>query len=260
MIKKFPIHYTEKQMEEAQFYIESTFCSENGGEGMIAHEITSEYVHSDVLVHKNADGKMVYASFGMGAREMNCPREGYERAELVMHASPETEIQTEKNMMLANTIVNMTKYPFLNDTWFGTGHTVDVNSSFRNEFGFDAFALLEMSEPCYMQDLGTVHFLTMIPIYKDERDWIIENGTFEYLELLFEEFGEEALYADKPRAHFVPDEEQTEEVYMRSVMNALGIDEDTFFELQTFLSEQEEKGVEITYEMIGEWIVEHMEK
>ncbi len=257
MIEKMPIFYTEKQRNEVQEHITSAYAIGDCGEGCIAHEITSEYVHSDVLVQKNEDGEIVFGSFGMGAREMNCPRPNYERAELVMHASPDIEVQTTECFDLANTVVNMTKYPFLNDTWFGTGHTVDANSSYKEKYGYDCFALLEMADPADVTDLGMVHFLTMIPIYEDEREWIMENGTFEYLELLFEEYGEAALYADKPREHFIPDKEKTDEIFMRNVMNCLGIDEETFHELNSFLMESEARGIEITHEMIGDWLVEH---
>lgn len=260
MIEKNPIYYTVKQMEEVQEHIKSLFEIDEDSEGYDAHEITSQYVHSDVMLKKNTDGEMVYASFGMGAREMNCPRAGYERAELIMHASPEIEMKTEKNIKLASTVVNMTKYPFLNSTWFGTGHTVDAHPKYKKKFGFDAFALLEMSDPADITDLGTVHFLTMIPIYDDERDWIMENGTFEYLELLFEEFGEEALYADKPREHFIPDEEQTENIFMKNFMNMFDIDEETYYRFVDFIESMQQEGEEVTYDIMGKWIEENRPK
>ncbi len=260
MIKKFPVYYTHEQQMEAQAHIKKLFGIKDSEEGAIFHEVTSEYVHSDVAAHKTDDGETVYASFGMGAKEMNCPRKGYERAELVMHASPETELNSEKSGKLASAVVNMTKYPFRNNTWFGTGHTVDANPSYKEEFGFDAFALLEMADAADISDVGIVRFLTMIPIYQDERDWIMENSTFDYIEMLFEEFGESALYADKEREHFVPDQEQTDMAYMRNVMNILGLDEEGFYELHSFVEQTEEMGIEVTHEMIADWLSEHNNK
>ena len=108
-----------------------------------------------------------------------------------------------------------------------------------------------------VSDLGTVHFLTMIPIYKDEREWIMENGTFEYLELLFEEFGEDALYADNPRPHFIPDEDQTEDVFKKNAMKILDIDEETYNKLQDFIEFCEANEIAISYKMIGEWLDEN---
>ncbi len=259
MNEKMCVYYTLEEMKAVENYIESALGITDES-GFDAHEIMSDYVHSDVLIRKNENGETIFASLGMGAREMETPREGYERIELVMFSKGETEVGTEKSFQLSSTVNGMTKYPFINNTWFGPGHTVSMSQSDKEKYGYDAFALLENTEPTEVTGLGVVHFLTMVPIYEDERKWIMENNTFDYLELLFEEFGRDALYVDKPREHFIPDDEQTHELFMKAFISRFGIDEEAYYRLGEYLSEKEESGEEITYEMIGEWIEENRSK
>lgn len=253
MDEKMCVYYTFEEMKAVENYIESVLGITDES-GFDAHEIQSDYIHSDVLIRKNENGETVFASLGMGAREMKTPREGYERTELVMFCADEIEVDTEESFQLASTVNGMTKYPFLNNTWFGTGHTVSMSKSDKEKYGYDAFALLENTEPADIPDLGVVHFLTMIPIYEDERKWIMQNNTLDYLELLFEEFGRDALYVNKPREHFIPDDEQADELFMKNFINIFGIDEETYYKLGEYLAEKEKSGEEVTYEMIGEWI------
>ena len=259
MDEKMCVYYTLEEMKAVENYIESALGITDES-GFDAHEIQSDYIHSDVLIRKNENGETVFASLGMGAREMKTPREGYERTELVMFCADEIEVDTEESFQLASTVNGMTKYPFLNDTWFGTGHTVSMSQSDKEKYGYDAFALLENTEPTEVTDLGVVHFLTMIPIYEDEREWIMENNTFDYLELLFEEFGRDALYVDKPREHFIPVEEQTENIFMKSFMNMFDIDEETYYRFVDFIESMRQEGEEVTYDMMGKWIEENRPK
>ena len=135
MDEKMCVYYTLEEMKAVENYIESALGITDES-GFDAHEIQSDYIHSDVLIRKNENGETVFSSLGMGAREMNCPREGDERCELVLYASRDSGI--DDNMNLANAVVGMTKYPFINNTWFGSGHTVDTNPLYKEKYGFDA--------------------------------------------------------------------------------------------------------------------------
>jgi hypothetical protein len=79
---KFPILYEEETRKTVEDFIFEKFDShkETGEENFICHEITSEYVHSDVY---NFDCSVlpntrVYVSCGMGARSQNSLRPGYD--------------------------------------------------------------------------------------------------------------------------------------------------------------------------------------
>ena len=190
--------YTPKQMEEIIEII-----SENFGAGeFIAHETKSEYVHTDVNI--SDDGEMKnFVTFGMGAGRMNAPVESFERIELVMNASQDVDI-----IVPLGEIVRLSKYPFRNDTWLGMGHTVNFTDDFKKAFGYE-YVLLAPSSLVFSprdttNDVKNVIFLTVVPIYKDEREWIVENNSFVYLDLLYNKFGDDIFKVDVKREHYIP--------------------------------------------------------
>lgn len=198
---KRPIHYTLEQMEDVQNFIAETFG--NGDEGLVGHEIESEYVHSDVAVVTTTEGSRCFATFGVGAREMNSPIADLARAELVMFASPEVELSGEKALVIASELQWLSKLPFRNNTWLGPGHTVTTSDHFQKTFGFDAFALdvIACSE---FRELGRILFLMAIPVYQKEREKMMQGNTMDVLEQLEEKFGEEIYYADSGRDKLTP--------------------------------------------------------
>ena len=76
------LSYTPEQMNEIVEFISQKYA----GDGYIAHETNSEYVHTDVNI--SSDGEMrKFVTFGMGAAKMNSPFEEFTRVELVMSSS-----------------------------------------------------------------------------------------------------------------------------------------------------------------------------
>ena len=189
-------YYTEEQMDAVLNFIQKSFS--NGEEGFVGHEIESEYVHTDVAVVTAKEGSRCYATFGMGAREMNSPVAHLARAELVMFASPEMELTGEEALVIASELQYLSKIPFHNDTWLGPGHTVPASQHFRKTFGFDAF-VLDVVAASEFEDLGKVLFLMAIPIYQKEREKMMSGNTFEIMDVLLEEFGDALYYADSGR-------------------------------------------------------------
>ena len=201
---KLPVYYTPEQMEQTQNFICETFGGE--ADGMIAHEITSEYVHTDTQIIAPEGENRLFVTFGMGAREMNAPYPGLRRAELLMCASKDFDIYSKESMTIAAELVSLSKFPFRKNTWLHHGHTASASDAFREAFGFDAFAFIcvEFAE---IDGIGEVDFLLAIPIYKEEREWIMETSTFEGYELLDSMFGERVEYVDSRREKYIPDEE-----------------------------------------------------
>ena len=194
-------NYTPKQMEEIIGFIE-----ENFGEGeFIAHERESEYVHTDVNISDDGEMKNL-VTFGMGAGRMNAPVESFERIELVMNASQDVDI-----IVPLGELVRLSKYPFRNDTWLGMGHTVNFTDDFKKAFGYEYVLLAPSSLVFSPRDttngVKNVIFLTVVPIYKDEREWIVENNSFVYLDLLYNKFGDDMFKVDVKREHYIPSEE-----------------------------------------------------
>lgn len=199
-------NYTPKQMEEIIGFIE-----ENFGEGeFIAHETESEYVHTDVNISDDGEMKNL-VTFGMGAGRMNAPVESFERIELVMNASQDVDI-----IVPLGELVRLSKYPFRNDTWLGMGHTVNFTDDFKKAFGYEYILLapssLVFSPRDTTNDVKNVIFLTVVPIYKDEREWIVENNSFVYLDLLYNKFGDDMFKVDVNREHYIPTDEEVDEI------------------------------------------------
>ena len=198
--------YTPKQMEEIIEII-----SENFGAGeFIAHETKSEYVHTDVNI--SDDGEMKnFVTFGMGAGRMNAPVEPFERIELIMNASQDVDITIP-----LGEIVRLSKFPFRNDTWLGIGHTLSFTDHFKNAFGYEYILLapssLFFSPKDTTKGVKSVVFLNVIPIYKDEREWIVENNSFVYLDLLYNKFGDDMFKVDVKREHYIPTDEEVDEI------------------------------------------------
>lgn len=196
--------YNPVQMEQIQNFIYETFGGEE--DGLVAHEITSEYVHTDTHVIAPEGDNRVFVTCGMGAGEMNAPHPSLRRAELMMCASKDFDIYSEEAMTIVAELVSLSKFPFRKNTWLHHGHTIDASDAFLKTFGFDAFAFIGV-DFAEIDGIGEVAFLLAIPIYKEEREWIMETSTFEGYELLNDLFGKRVEFADSRRNAFIPDEE-----------------------------------------------------
>lgn len=194
--------YTPEQMDEILEYIHEALGKDDD---YVAHEIKSEYVHTDVAIIAPEDDAKTYVTFGMGARDMNSPFEGWKRTELVMSASEQFDAHSKSGMILAGELTGLSKFPFRNDTWFGPGHTVGASKEFQNAFGYDCFIFFSPNLFTEITDIGKVNFLVAVPIYNDEREWIMKNGSFAFLAALWDKFDGDMLSVDIRREHFIPD-------------------------------------------------------
>ena len=91
------------------------------------------------------------------------------------------------------------------------GHTVDVSKRFADIFGYE-FVLLAPTSLVFSpndttNDVKNVMFLEIIPIYTDEREWIVGNDSFVYMDLLYNKFGDDIFKVDIEREHYIPSEE-----------------------------------------------------
>lgn len=204
------IHYTPEQMEQVQDFISDTFG--DGSEGFIGHEIESEYVHTDALIIATENNDLCFVTFGMGARKMITPFPEFSRAELLIYTSGEMNPASEKAFVLISELQRLSKFPFKNNTWLFHGHIIDASDLFRKTFGFDAFALIWVQEAEQIHGIGTMPFLQLIPIYKEERQWIMDTDTFEGYMILDGVFGDRVQYADSQREKHIPDEQTIEEL------------------------------------------------
>lgn len=253
-MNKTPIMYTDKQFEELEKHLEENFGSHYD---YIVHEIESEYVHTDTFALKTNDGDKIFVTCGMGARAMETPY-GCRRCELVMHARNRLPVTSETAMILAGELTKISKFPFREETWLGTGHTMDVSKKFKETFGYDYVAFMKLPHSASLTGIKEdVDFLLAIPIYEEEREWCVENHTLAFLEKLNEKFEGKELHADFKRELFIPGPLDEDEMYDYNVMTVLGIDKPTLQKLCDYLDEQDQNGIEVTYDMIGKWVFEN---
>ena len=253
-MNKTPIMYTDKQFEELEKHLEENFGSHYD---YIVHEIESEYVHTDTFALKTNDGDKIFVTCGMGARAMETPY-GCRRCELVMHARNRLPVTSETAMILAGELTKISKFPFREETWLGTGHTMDVSKKFKETFGYDYVAFMKLPHSASLTGIKEdVDFLLAIPIYEEEREWCVENHTLAFLEKLNEKFEGKELHADFKRELFIPGPLDEDEMYDYNVMTVLGIDKPTLQKLCDYLDEQDQNGIEVTYDMIVKWVFEN---
>lgn len=230
-MKKIPIMYTSKQVDEITNALDEKY---NTTSEFIAHEITSEYVHTDIYIGNVAEDERVYATFGMGARKTASPLETYQRIELVMFSSRDFDIKSKESRILDSQLVALSKYPFENDTWFGPGHTINANDDFKEMFGYDSFLFATDGLPYELSDIGTITPLMVIPVYQDEVDWMINNNSMEFLEQFCKSDHFNAL-VNRERPHFLPDNlecDDGEETNIDVLMSLFGLTEEQAIALE----------------------------
>ncbi len=188
--------YTPEQMEQIQTFINETYG--NGKEGLIGHEIKSEYVHADVMVLDSGEGDYNFATFGMGARKTNAPMPQLQRTELVMCATGNMALDSREAAIVIGELQRLSKLPFKNDTFFGPYHTIDASKLFTETFGFEAFLFAD-AHVVQVDDLGDVLFLWVVPIYQEEREEMIRWDGLDVLEELVLTFGKTIHFVDSGR-------------------------------------------------------------
>ena len=193
--------YTPEQLSEIQTYIATNLGSNKTD--YIAHELESKYVHSDILIIDNQTDLKVFASIGMGAKEMNSPIESFQNIELMGFASEKLDIKSEESLIIAGELTRLTKFPFSENTWFGPGHTVNASEEFKNAFGYQYFLFTYSGFSVEVSDIGNINYLTLIPLYENERNYIVENGDAQFLQKLLAEYGANILLLNEPRKNIV---------------------------------------------------------
>ena len=193
--------YTPEQLSEIQTYIATNLGSNKTD--YIAHELESKYVHSDILIIDNQTDLKVFASIGMGAKEMNSPIESFQNIELMGFASEKLDIKSEESLIIAGELTRLTKFPFSENTLFGPGHTVNASEEFKNAFGYQYFLFTYSGFSVEVSDIGNINYLTLIPLYENERNYIVENGDAQFLQKLLAEYGANILLLNEPRKNIV---------------------------------------------------------
>ena len=198
---ELPVIYTPEQLIEIQNFIIANFGSNKTD--YISHELESKYVHSDVLIVDNQVDLKVFASIGMGAKEMNSPTDSFQNIELMGFASEKLDIKSEESLIIAGELTRLTKFPFSENTWFGPGHTVNASEGFKKAFGYEYFLFTYSGFSVDVSGIGKVNYLTLIPLYENERNFIVENGDTAFLSILLEKYGANIFALNEQRNNII---------------------------------------------------------
>ena len=139
-------------------------------------------------------------------------KESYERAELMVVLPAdwkigEEEFQDDNNYWPVYFLKRLARFPHEYKTWLGYGHTIPNGMEAEDiaNTGFGCMLLLppmlsfdEEFLELKTKDGNLINFYAMIPVYKEEMDYKLEEGTDALLDL-FDEYGiSELVDIDRP--------------------------------------------------------------
>ena len=187
--------------------IESFIEKEYGHFDEVIHEIVSPDIHLDIAIVPPTDEQPYYklVTMGAGAYKMNVPKElksyKLEYAEYVIFLPKEWDIKSdeEEYYWAIRELKKIARLPIYTDSWLAYGHTVTANEDFSPvaaNTGFNSFVLInsinknnEIVNPLKTGLFKQINFYQIIPLYKEEVDYKIENS----LEELMDKFSDEDL-------------------------------------------------------------------
>lgn len=187
-----PEMYSEKEMEAVDSFISQSF----GEFPSVFHEIVSPDIHVDICIIPPAGERNYYTlvTMGMGAHKMNTPPElakyRLERAELLITLPADWNVQEENEIWYwpIRLLKSTARLPIACDTWLGWGHTVDNREAYADNTEFCGALLIDpmtgKNNMCILPGGEPVNFYQLIPIYREEMEYKIKNGTDKLLQLM----------------------------------------------------------------------------
>jgi hypothetical protein len=191
--------YTEKEFEIIDSHINKTF----GKCKNVFHEIASPDIHVDICVIEPTKERNYYTlvTMGMGAHKMNIPAElksdKIDRAELLITLPPDwnlTNFDEEINYWPIRWLKIMARLPIEHNTWLGWGHTVPNGEPFAESTELSGMLVTmpyffgEKSASCKLPNKGIVRFYQLVPLYENEMQYKIENGTEAFENIFSDDF------------------------------------------------------------------------
>ncbi len=184
--------YEEDEMDAIEEHIKEYY----GDFPTVFHEITSPDIHCDICIVPPTKEKNYYTllTMGMGARVMDIPEDldptEDGRAELLICLPPDWKVgeNSEEWFWPIALLKNLARLPINCDSWLGWGHSVDNQSAFAKNTELCGSLLLfpeavpDGAESCTLPNGDTVNFFEVIPLYREEMEFKIQNGTKALLE------------------------------------------------------------------------------
>lgn len=190
-----PEMYSEDEIDIIEKHIEHYY----GNFEFVFHEKVSPDIHVDICLILPSEECNWYTlvTMGMGAHLMNVPNqlkeEQLERAELVI-CLPEywkldkEHLKDEKWYWPIRLLKELARFPGENNTWLGWGHTVSYDGPLSYTTELCASILINPpcgnvgGNTCTLPDGEEVNFYQVIPLYRDELEYKLKNGTQKLLD------------------------------------------------------------------------------
>lgn len=190
-----PEMYSEDEIDIIEKHIEHYY----GNFEFVFHEKVSPDIHVDICLIPPSEECNWYTlvTMGMGAHLMNVPNqlkeEQLERAELVI-CLPEywkldkEHLKDEKWYWPIRLLKELARFPGENNTWLGWGHTVSYDGPLSYTTELCASILINPpcgnvgGDTCTLPDGEEVNFYQVIPLYRDELEYKLKNGTQKLLD------------------------------------------------------------------------------
>lgn len=190
-----PEMYSEDEIDIIEKHIEHYY----GNFEFVFHEKVSPNIHVDICLIPPSEECNWYTlvTMGMGAHLMNVPNqlkeEQLERAELVI-CLPEywkldkEHLKDEKWYWPIRLLKELARFPGENNTWLGWGHTVSYDGPLSYTTELCASILINPpcgnvgGNTCTLPDGEEVNFYQVIPLYRDELEYKLKNGTQKLLD------------------------------------------------------------------------------
>lgn len=190
-----PEMYSEDEIDIIEKHIEHYY----GNFEFVFHEKVSPDIHVDICLIPPSEECNWYTlvTMGMGAHLMNVPNqlkeEQLERAELVI-CLPEywkldkEHLKDEKWYWPIRLLKELARFPGENNTWLGWGHTVSYDGPLSYTTELCASILINPpcgnvgGNTCTLPNGEEVNFYQVIPLYRDELEYKLKNGTQKLLD------------------------------------------------------------------------------
>lgn len=194
--KEKPIYaYTKNEMKEYENYISKNF----GNISKVYHELYSPDIHVDIIIIPPTPEQNFYKLIteGVGAFKMNVPEMvkqfELERMELITYLPPDWDMKIEKQYgWIISNLKLIGRLPISQDTLICSGQTVSYyNSDKIKDNIFCASLLIPASNNKKQLDFrfdrkGKINFYQIIPLYKEELEYKLDNGLEALIDVLDE--------------------------------------------------------------------------
>lgn len=168
----------------------------------VFHEIVSDLVHVDIMIVEptQEDNTYKFITSGMSDKKMNLPYEIDEYSEeylelmITLPGDWELDFKQEKFFWPIRVLKSLARFPHQYKTHLGYGHTIQ-NGNYENYtdntqlcgsilvpiFGED-----NESRRLKVNDNKTIHFYSVLPLYQEEIEYALRNGSQDFFKKLIE--------------------------------------------------------------------------